>query len=245
MAVLSLSLAADMVFRAEMDASQLSTLFMLGLFGTGHCIGMCGPLVVAFPARTGKFTAHLAYHGGRIITYMAVGTAMGSVGAGLAQLAALSGGNQLAWIAPIQVVFSLLAAAFLLGFGLSRLGLLREPSWLSMATPGKIPGYRRVIQAARSGRRLGSMCLLGMLMGFLPCGLSFAAFARALASGSPLAGGALLLAFGGGTLPGLLALGIGASGLLRRCQKHSDILAGLLMVYMAVSLGADALQAIL
>ena len=89
------------------------------------------------------------------------------------------------------------------------------------------------------------MCLLGMLMGFLPCGLSFAAFARALPSGSAWAGGTLLLAFGLGTLPGLLALGLGASGLLRRHRKHSDLLAGLLMIYMAVSLGADALQAVL
>jgi sulfite exporter TauE/SafE len=234
-----------MVFWVDMNASQLSTLFMLGLLGSGHCIGMCGPLVVAFPARTGKFAAHLAYHGGRILTYVAVGMTMGSVGAGIAHLAALSGGNQLAWIARIQVVFSLLAAVFLLGFGLSRLGLLREPSWLSMATPGKIPGYHRVIQAAQSGGRLGSMFLVGILMGFLPCGLSFAAFARALPSGGLLAGAALLLAFGGGTLPGLLALGIGASGLLRRYQKHSDILAGLLMIYMAVSLGADGLQVIL
>jgi sulfite exporter TauE/SafE len=234
-----------MVFPIEMNPSQLSTLFMLGLLGTGHCIGMCGPLIVAFPARTGKVGAHLAYHSGRILTYVAVGATMGSVGAGIAHLAALSGGNQLAWIARIQVTFSLLAAAFLLGLGLSRLGLLREPSWLSLATPGRIPGYRRIIQAAQSGRRAGSMCLLGVLMGFLPCGLSFAAFARALPSGSPLTGAALLLAFGVGTLPGLLALGIGASGLLRRYQKHSDILAGLLMIYMAVSLGADGLQAIL
>lgn len=243
--ILSLSLAAEVLFRPQMNTADVSALFLLGLFGTGHCLGMCGPLVIAFPAQTGKFAAHLAYHGGRILTYSAVGAALGSVGAGLAQIAALSGGDHLAWIALIQVVFSLSAAGFLFGFGLSRLGLLRQPAWLSLASPGKIPGYHHVIQTARSGQRAGSMCLLGMLMGFLPCGLSFAAFARALAAGSHLTGGVFLLAFGVGTLPGLLLLGVGAAGLLRRYQKHSDILAGLLMLYMAISLGADAVQAVL
>jgi len=88
------------------------------------------------------------------------------------------------------------------------------------------------------------MLLLGMMMGFLPCGLSFAAFTRALPSGSPITGAALVFAFALGTVPGLLLLGTGASGFARRYQSQSDILAGLLMTYMAAELAVKALSSL-
>jgi hypothetical protein len=88
------------------------------------------------------------------------------------------------------------------------------------------------------------MLLLGMMMGFLPCGLSFAAFARALPSASPINGAAMVFAFSLGTVPGLLLLGSGASGFARRYQSHSDILAGLLMIFMAAELAVKAFSSI-
>ena len=88
------------------------------------------------------------------------------------------------------------------------------------------------------------MLLLGMMMGFLPCGLSFAAFTRALASGNPINGAAMVFAFALGTVPGLLLLGTGASGFARRYQTHSDVLAGLLMIYMAGELAVKALSSL-
>jgi sulfite exporter TauE/SafE len=84
------------------------------------------------------------------------------------------------------------------------------------------------------------MFLVGLMMGLLPCGLSFAAFSRALAAGGPFSGALLVFAFALGTLPGLLLLGTGASGLARRYRKHTDILAGLLMIYMAAELALKA-----
>ena len=84
----------------------------------------------------------------------------------------------------------------------------------------------------------------GLFMGLLPCGLSFAAFARALAAGSPLSGGTLVFIFGLGTLPGLLVVGAGASGIFKRYRRYSDPLSGMLMIGMAASLLADALSGI-
>jgi sulfite exporter TauE/SafE len=83
------------------------------------------------------------------------------------------------------------------------------------------------------------------MMGFLPCGLSYAAFARALAAGGVSEGGALLLCFGLGTVPGLFVVGTGASGFVRRYRQYSDLLSGMLMIGIAVSLAADAFQAII
>jgi len=224
-----------------MPHADLYALFLLGIFGTGHCVGMCGPLVFAFPARSGRMSAHLFYHLGRIGTYTAVGGTMGALGLGLSQLAGRSGLDPLAWIARLQVGFSLLAAAFLLVFGLSRLEIIREPAWMSLAAPEKIPGFGRILHSAGGGR--SGMLVLGMVLGFLPCGLSFAAFARALPAGGFLPGALMTLAFGLGTLPGLLLLGTGASGLARRYRRHSDILSGMVMIAMAASLAADVIQA--
>ena len=72
---------------------DLISLFLLGFLGTGHCIGMCGPLVIAFPARSAKFGSHLFYHLGRILTYVIIGCVMGGIGAGLAEIAGATGGN--------------------------------------------------------------------------------------------------------------------------------------------------------
>jgi sulfite exporter TauE/SafE len=84
---------------------------------------------------------------------------------------------------------------------------------------------------------------LGLLLGFLPCGLSYGAFAQALGTGSAAAGAFLVLAFAAGTVPGLLLLGTGVSAVVRRYRRPSDIIAGVLMLYMAAMLVRKALNA--
>jgi uncharacterized protein len=227
-----------------MNNIDILSLFFLGLTGTGHCIGMCGPLVVAIPGRTQRFSAHLFYHFGRTITYTSIGTLMGGLGVGIAGIASKIGSDPLLVIAKIQVFFSLAASVFLFWFGLSRLGFIQEPSWMSAASPDKTPGYQKVFRWAFVHKRMSGIFLIGLMMGLLPCGLSFAAFARALAAQGPLQGGILLFAFALGTLPGLLLIGTGASGLFRTYRKHSEILSGILMIGMGFSLATDALFAV-
>ena len=228
-----------------MEAAPLVALFFLGLTGTGHCIGMCGPLIFAFPGKTGKISAHLCYHAGRLTTYAIVGILLGSVGLAVAKLSVAAGFDYLTAISRLQVFFSVLAGAFLLIFGLSQLGLTRHPNWVAVATPDKIPGFRYLVRSAFLESSPILMVCTGLFMGFLPCGLSYAAFSRALSASRPMEGGALLLAFGVGTLPGLLLVGTGASVLSRRYRRHCDIFSGILMIGMAVSLFVDAITAIM
>jgi len=228
-----------------MSYLDLYSLFLLGFLGTGHCIGMCGPLVLAIPTRVGRISAHVFYNLGRVITYAGVGALMGGMGVGLSALAGAAGGDPLAWIARIQVAFSLAASVVLLFLGLFRLGILAEPDWMAVASPLKIPGFHRVREGISGEGNRTSVFLFGLMMGFLPCGLSYAAFARALASGGFLEGGLLLLCFGLGTVPGLFLVGTGASGFVRRYRQYSDLLSGMLMIGIAVSLAADAMQATL
>ena len=81
-------------------------------------------------------------------------------------------------------------------------------------------------------------------MGFIPCGLSYAAFTRALPSGGAGAGALLLLSFGLGTVPGLLLLGTGISNLFRRYQSQMDLLAGLVLIAIAIQMIIKSLPAI-
>jgi uncharacterized protein len=218
-----------------MSHLDLTSMFFLGLLGTGHCLGMCGPLVLAFPASTGKFSSHLFYHLGRMITYTGIGAMVGGAGAFLSTQFEKMGVDSLFWIPQAQTALIVLAALLLLLIGLARLRILREPSWMFLSSPSRIPGYGAVMASAVQGSQTG-MLLLGVLFGFLPCGLSMASFARALASEGGLQGGILTAFFAAGTVPGLLLLGTAGSGLAAKYRRHSDILSGLIMIGMAASL---------
>ena len=215
---------------------DIIALFTLGVLGTGHCIGMCGPLVVALPGQTGRFSAHWAYHAGRLITYAIIGGSLGAAGSGLISLAALVGRDPLIWMVRVQACMGLLAGFLLLFFGLSRLGFVSEPRWLAIAVPTRIPGWQRLMSRAADQRSNLDLFLMGLMLGGLPCGLSYAAFAKALSSAQVLSGAAMALLFGLGTLPGLLAVGAGAALLFNRFRRHADILAGLMMLGMAAVL---------
>ena len=225
----------------RVNAVDLGSMFLLGLLGTGHCLGMCGPLVLAIPAGAGGFVAHLAYQAGRVITYTVVGGIAGGIGAALA---AGGAGATLEDVRRIQVAVTLFAAVFMLVFGLVRLGALREPAWLSEASPTRVPGMGRLAAIAARGRHPLAMVGFGLLMGLLPCGLSYGAFARALPAGGVLAGGALVLAFALGTVPGLLLLGGAASKISGRFRRVSDILSSVLLIGMALWLGFKAFRLI-
>ena len=160
------------------------------------------------------------------------------------KIASTTGSDPQAWIARIQIGLRLLAALFLLIFGLSRLGVLAEPGWLAAASPNKIPGFKRVLESAALQTGKADMFILGLMLGLLPCGLSYGAFARAIPTGSIFNGALLVLAFALGTIPGLLLLGTGASKIFQRYRKQSDILAGLLMLFMGIKLSIKAVTAI-
>lgn len=224
--------------------SEMTALFMLGLLGTGHCIGMCGPLIVALPGQTGRFSAHLAYHAGRLMTYTLIGALMGALGSGFVHLAAGVGGDPMRWVARTQLGISLLAGLFLLFFGLFRLGFVAEPNWLAIANLTSMPGWRRLTYRVADRRKNIDFFLMGLILGGLPCGLSYAVFARALPAGGTLSGAIMALVFGFGTLPGLLAVGAGSAALLRRFRRQTDLLAGLIMLGMAAMLLVNGLEAI-
>jgi uncharacterized protein len=224
-----------------MERLDLWGMFILGLLGTGHCIGMCGPLIFAFPGRTGKFMPHVWYHLGRVTTYTALGGIMGGLGQMLAGAATGGAGG----VTLIKGALWLVAAALLMLFGLTRLGVTREPGWLTVLSPERIPGFKRTLQRSTEHPGTAVFYFLGIMLGFLPCGLSYGAFAQALGTGNAAQGTLLALAFAVGTVPGLVLLGTGASAIFSRYRRQSDLLSGAVMILMALKMGYKAMKMLL
>ena len=177
---------------------------LVGLLGSSHCIGMCGGIVAALnmgidpgPAGARKpiIRYQLAYNGGRIISYVLVGLVAGALGAGLMALG----------IKPIAG--KLLAAGFLVA-----LGLYLANWWRGLVALERL-GARLWRHIQPLGKRLLPIrnplhaFLLGMLWGWLPCGLVYAAVAWSLTTADPYQGALLMLGFGLGTMPALLIAG--------------------------------------
>jgi sulfite exporter TauE/SafE len=209
---------------------QLWTAFLLGLVGSAHCAGMCGPLALALPHRgrgAGSFLAgRLLYNLGRIVTYAVMGAVFGTIGQGVA-------------LAGVQRWVSLgLGAAILIGL------------CVSPRFAGAIPVARGVsrLKAALGKllqqRAMPAMLGIGMLNGLLPCGLVYAAGAAATATGNMVSGAQYMIAFGLGTLPMLLAISLLGTRLqlalrfkVQRLIPVTLAIVGLLLVLRGMELG--------
>jgi sulfite exporter TauE/SafE len=184
------------------DYGVLASLFVVGLLGTVHCLGMCGGIVTALsvgvPGTKPKSAARLAYHAGRLTTYSAAGALAGAAGS-----AALLAAD----LFPVQLALYVAAQLMLVALGLYLLGVTRVLGALERAGARL---WRRVQPAAGRLLPLHSAArayAAGALWGMLPCGLVYSVLATALTAGSPLGGAAAMLAFGVGTTPGLLGAG--------------------------------------
>ena len=185
-----------------MPESALIAVFFAGLLGGTHCFGMCGGIVAALSAGLAsgarRWPLHLAYNGGRIGSYALAGAA-----AGLAGSLALVTGSLLPRLGLMLLANLMLVAmgAYLLGLPQMLLPLERAGSrlWLRLQ-----PLSRRFLPV----RSVGQALTLGLIWGWLPCGLVYSALATALASGSAAGGALTMLAFGLGTLPNLLLAGL-------------------------------------
>lgn len=213
-----------------MPATGYIAVFLIGLLGGTHCIGMCGGIVSALsmraPGAARQWPLHLAYNLGRVSSYTLAGAALGALG---------SVGFLLTGLLPVQIALYVLANVMMIALGLYLTGMTR-----ALALPEKV-GQRlwRHIQPlsarflpARSPARAFP---LGMLWGFLPCGMVYSVLATALVTGSALRGGMLLLAFGLGTLPNLLAAGLLVNRMQRLARKASvRLIAGLVVAGFGV-----------
>ncbi|HSJ98097.1 MAG TPA: sulfite exporter TauE/SafE family protein [Myxococcota bacterium] len=181
--------------------------FAAGLLGGVHCAGMCGGIVgsLSAAARGPALPRQLAFNLGRIASYAMAGAAAGAAG-GLLQLAGPALAAQTVLFVAANVLMVLLGM-YVAGWGtaLLRLESAGARLWRSIE-----PLRRRFFPIDTTARALGA----GAVWGGLPCGLVYSMLALALASGGAAAGALVMLAFGLGTLPNLLAAGLAAHKVL-------------------------------
>jgi hypothetical protein len=188
-----------------MQELTLLSALIVGLLGGGHCVGMCGGIVGAvsltLPGQRSSLGYSFAYNAGRITSYTAAGVLAGLLGASSLFLQHLF---------PIEKLLYLLASLMLIVLGLYLAGL-----WQGVLVLEKAGGllWQRLQPLSRKLLPLRSIphaFALGLVWGWLPCGLVYSVLVAALATGSALQGGLLMLAFGLGTLPTLIAMGMAA-----------------------------------
>jgi sulfite exporter TauE/SafE len=192
--------------------APLAAAFLIGLLGGVHCVGMCGGIVGALavqtPRRQRAWSLHLAYSAGRVGSYAAAGALMGLIG-GVGLFF-----NQ---VLPVQLLLYVLANLVLVSLGLYLAGI-GNPLLKLEALGAKLwrrvqPYGARVVPADTVAKAFA----LGVLWGWLPCGLVYSVLTTALLSAGAVSGAAVMLAFGLGTLPNLLLAGL----LLKRLRDFT------------------------
>jgi hypothetical protein len=210
--------------------------------GVVHCAPMCGPFVLGqvsdrlarIPAARLCESARLSsalllpYHAGRLTTY----AALGALAAGAGAVSRSS-----TWLGVLPALLLLCAAGLFLGHALARLAPRRRPG-----LPAPVPWAAAVRRlAAKVDRtRPGGGYLLGVALGFLPCGLLYAAIAAAAATGSAAGGALAMLAFGLGTAPSLIAVGVAGQAAGRAWHRGVAVAAPVVLLANAGLLGAMA-----
>ncbi|MEV9593339.1 sulfite exporter TauE/SafE family protein [Aliarcobacter butzleri] len=186
-----------------MEAISIITIISIAFLGSfGHCVGMCGGIVIAYSStkikneysKKTQIFAHLLYSFGRVTTYMILGALFGFVG-GVVSFDNLTSG-----------ILLLITGVLMVLVGFSLLGKIKFLTILEHSC-SKSPLYQKTFKSLLSSESLFSFYLLGMLNGLLPCGFVYVFAITAASTGSAFWGAFVMFIFGLSTIPALFSLG--------------------------------------
>ena len=170
--------------------------FFIGLFGSVHCVGMCGPLALAVPSFQNRWWLivfdKLIYNIGRVITYSFLGLLIGFIGKQL-------------WLSGLQQGVSVASGLLIILAGCSRIFKIQLPGGKLLLPVNRLLNYAL--------RHKAGHLIVGILNGFLPCGFVYLALVGAINTSSPIAASAYMFWFGLGTFP-LMLLAMVSSGFI-------------------------------
>lgn len=179
---------------------------MVGFLGSAHCIGMCGGIATAMSinsvAKSDRLLTTLLYNTGRIISYLIAGAMVGGTISSAASL--VTDYSILNWLRILSAVVMIILALHIGKWwhGLVYVEKLGQHLWKHLS-----PFSKKLLPLPTPFHALP----LGLLWGWLPCGLVYSALTWSAVSGSAVNGAAIMLAFGLGTLPSMLFMGVGAA----------------------------------
>jgi len=222
---------------------ELLAPFFIGLVGSVHCLGMCGPLILAYSIHIRSREAevvmhgappwekgllhHMAFHSGRILSY----GFLGLLSASLFQTIGL-----MKFFSNLRGGVTLLGGAFMVLLGFVLLKVLPVPGFFTRFSTGPISFWKRLLPPLFQSQRLGSKIMLGLATGFLPCGLSWAMIVKAGTTENLGSGFLTMLSFGLGTVPPLFLIGFSASFLSLRARFLGERVAALSVIVMGLIL---------
>jgi sulfite exporter TauE/SafE len=206
----------------------------IGLIGSFHCIGMCGPIVVALPLKKynllSKITGTILYNLGRVFTYSVIGILFGLLGRGIS----LAGFQQ--WTSILLGIAMIISVLFPFFF--------REKITIGKLFSGFASRLIIRLKKLFTDRSYSSLLMIGILNGLLPCGLVYVAVAGAISSGTVLSGALFMMLFGIGTIPLLMlatlasdAIGQRLRSKMQRVVPYFVFMLGVLFILRGMSLG--------
>ena len=206
--------------------------FILGVISNLHCLGMCGPIALAIPlnrsSKSAIFLGILQYHIGRVLVYSILGYLVGYIGMGMKLFGIL---QTLSIVAGIGIIIYAWR---------NKLTFFKNPFTSSLRHTSLLSRYMGKIMRSESPVKL---FLLGVLNGLLPCGMVYTALITAVVLGTPLLSATSMLAFGLGTLPGLVAFSLFAQQLgnpirskINRYLPYLITVVGLLIILRGMNL---------
>ena len=218
---------------------EILAAFVVGLVGSLHCIGMCGPIAIALPVPDSNnlsfFTGRILYNLGRVVTYSLLGAVLGLVGSKIA----LAGAQQV-----VSIVLGVVIIIAVLLPQKYKNYFAQHPVIQKLAQP-----LKSNIGVLFQKGTFSAMFLIGILNGFLPCGLVYVALAGAIASGDAVSGTAVMLLFGFGTIPAMFAasvfgkyVNIGIRTKLRKATPYLAILLAVIFIMRGMNLGIPYLS---
>ena len=210
--------------------------FLAGLFGSMHCVGMCGAIVMGYSTQSdlvgtrfsAGLAAHSAYNGGRVLSYTLFGGIFGLLGSGMTVLRGIG-----EW-------FSLFMGVLMVVWGISLLKII--PAFSSRARLELVEKsgnfffrlYTRFFGGLIGKPGLESKFYIGFLTPLLPCGLLYSMFAKAAGSASMVRGATSMFLFGAGIVPALVITGFAGSYFGQRLRAWGDKLAAVMIILMGV-----------
>ena len=206
----------------------------IGLIGSFHCIGMCGPIVVALPLKKhtliSKISGAILYNSGRVITYSLLGIMFGVLGRGIH----LAGFQQ--WTSILLGTIMIVSVVFPYFF--------RTKITIGSLFSGLAARLILRLKKLFTDRSYFSLLMIGLLNGLLPCGLVYVAIAGAINSGNVGSGALFMMLFGIGTIPLLLVATLASDAIGQRIRMKMQkvvpwfvFMLGVLFILRGMSLG--------
>lgn len=204
----------------------------LGFLGSFHCIGMCGPIVLALPShqqhRYVKVYSSLLYNFGRVITYGILGLIFGLLGEGIY----LGGLQQIVSIATGAIIVLVVLFPYILPAKMKQFSLMNYP-W-----------FKNIFSKLFKSESYLAYLLIGLINGLLPCGFVYIALSGALLVGDTLQGSIFMMLFGIGTIPAMFSLAMAGSFVslnfrnkIKKSIPYLSVIVGLILILRGLNLG--------